>query len=286
MVKEENLTGKSASDKGTKKEARVSEKKLSTVKEMVGYILNNNTITISSMRGTPSSQFQRIRKILKARGVIIKVVKKNVMAKAIEASKKAGIESLAQYLEEGSAILFSQLDPFELAGILADSMKEAKARAGQRAPYDIMIESGPTDIPAGPMITELSNAGLKVGVDSGRISIRDASTIVKRDEKISENVANILSMMNIFPFRTGLEPIAAYDSREKSVLTGININKKEMLDNMKNAHLDAFALAVSLVYPAKGVIGMIIARAARTANAIFNLQKSQTQTTEQNQTGG
>ncbi len=274
-----------AKEKNTGKEARVSEKKLSTVKEMVGYILDNNTIIISSMHGTPSSQFQSIRKMLKTKGVITKVVKKNVMAKAIESAKKPSIEGLTKYLEEGSAILFSQLDAFELAGVLADSMKDAKARAGQRAPYDIHIDAGPTDIPAGPMITELSNAGLKVGVDSGRISIREASTIVKKDEKISENVANILAMINIFPFRTGLEPLAAYDSRESKVFTGIKINKKESLDNMKKAHSDAFALAVSLSYPAKEIIGMIVGKATRAANAIFSLQKNQSQT-EQNQTGG
>ncbi len=266
-----------------RKKASVSPKKIKMVEELGKCIDANNTLMISSMRGTPSSQFQSIRKMIKARGATVKVVKKNAMAKAIENSKKPGIEPIAKYLEEGSAIIFSQLDPFELAGILADNVKEARARAGQKSPADIKIEAGPTDIPAGPMITELSNAGLKVGVDSGRISVREASVIVKRDEKISESVANILTTLNILPFKTGLEPLAAYDSKEGKVFAGIRINKKETFDRIKRAHADAFTLAIFLSYPAKEVIGLIIANAVRAGNAILILQKTQTQ---ENSTGG
>lgn len=275
---------KAAAEESRKIKTRVSARKLKMLDELVKLLTGHNTVIISSLKGMPSAQFQKIRKKLKGNAVI-KVIKKNVMARAMEeASKKKGEEHLKEiekYLEEGSAILFSELDAFELAGILADERVLVKAKPGQIALQDIQIDAGQTDIPAGPMISEFGSIGIKIGIEQGKIAVKESKTLVKQGEKISEGVAGILAKIEILPFSIGLEPIAAFDAKTGKTYAGIRVDKHEALEIFKRSFSDARALAISASYPAAEVIGMIIAKAARQEKAVAALIKPEAGQNEQ-----
>ncbi|MFH1066079.1 MAG: 50S ribosomal protein L10 [Nanoarchaeota archaeon] len=267
-------------------EAKVSGRKKKMLEELVKLITGHNTLVISSLKGMPSAQFQKIRK--KMRGsAIIRVIKKNIMARAMdEASKKRGEEHLRdieKYLEEGSAILFSNLDAFELAGILSDEKVSIKAKPGQIAIQDIQIDAGLTDIPAGPMISEFGNIGIKIGIEQGKIAIKESKILVRQGQKISDGTAGILGKLEILPFSIGLEPIAAFDAKTGKTYSGIKVNKHEALESIKKAFSGSRALAVYVTYPAAEVIGMIIAKASMHEKAISSIIKEapETQNTQQ-----
>lgn len=271
---------------GKKIGTKVSERKVRMLNDLVKLIKENSTIIISSLKGMPSAQFQKIRKKLKGRAAI-KVIKKNVMTRAMEeASKARGEEHLKEiekYLEEGSAIIFSQLDIFELAGNLADERASIKAKPGQAALQDIHIEAGATDMPAGPMISEFGSAGIRIAIEGGKIVVRESKVLVKQGEKISEAAASILGKLEILPFMVGLEPLAAFDAKTGKTYTGIKIDKHETLESFKKVYLDSRALAISVNYPAAEVIGMIIAKASMNARAIEGLIKIEQPLAEQAQ---
>ncbi len=261
----------------TKPKTRVSARKLKMLSDLVKLIKESSTVIISSLKGMPSAQFQKIRKKMKGKAVI-KVIKKQIMERAMEeASKEKGEEHLKEiekYLEEGSAVIFSQLDVFELAGILADERVSIKAKAGQVALHDIGIDAGSTDIPAGPMISDFGNAGIKIAIEGGKIVVKEQKVLVKQGEKISEGVAGILTKLEILPFNVGLEPIAAFDAKTSKTYIGIKIDKHETLEKFKKAYSDSRALAISIDYPAAEIINMIIAKAAMHAKAISALIKT------------
>src|SRR3989338_7810885 len=102
-----------------KQTRKISNKKIETARKTAELIKNNNTIIIASVKNLPSKQFQDIRKKLKGKAEV-KVVKKNIMLKAIETSGR-DLEKLKAYVFEDSAVLFSKEDAFELAGILAEN---------------------------------------------------------------------------------------------------------------------------------------------------------------------
>lgn len=267
-------------------ETRVSNKKIKMLEELVKLITGHNTLVISSLKGMPSAQFQKIRK--KMRGsAIIRVIKKNIMARAMdEASKKRGEEHLREiekYLEEGSAILFSNLDAFELAGILSDEKVSIKAKPGQVAIQDIQIDAGPTDIPAGPMISEFGNVGIKIGIEQGKIAVKESKTLVKQGQKISDGIAGILGKLEILPFSIGLEPVAAFDAKTGKTYSGIKVNKHEAVENIKRAFSDSRALAVSVTYPAAEIIGIILAKASMHEKAVSSIVKTEVQGTQNTQ---
>lgn len=272
------MKAKNNAKNGEKKPARVSARKTKMLNDLVGLIKESSTVIISSLKGMPSAQFQKIRKKLKGKAVI-KVIKKQIMARAMEeASKTKGEEHLKdieKYLEEGAAVLFSELDAFELAGILADERAAIKAKAGQTALQDINIEAGATDIPAGPMISEFGNAGIKIAIEGGKIAIKETRTLVKAGQKIAAGVSEILAKLEILPFSVGLEPIAAFDAKTGKTYTGIKIDKHATTENFRRLYSNARALAIFINYPAKEIIGMIIAKANMQANAIVGLIKTE-----------
>jgi large subunit ribosomal protein L10 len=138
---------------------------------------------------------------------------------------------------------------------------------------DIKIDAGPTDIPAGPMISEFGGVGIKIGIEQGKIAIKESKVLVKQGQKISEGVASILAKLEILPFSIGLEPIAAFDAKTGKTYAGIKVDKQEAFELFKKSFSEARAIAISVSYPAAEVIGMIIAKAAMHEKAIAGLIK-------------
>lgn len=254
--------------KSEKQEARiVPEYKLNTVKQIVEKIKKSKTVLLASTKGLPSSQFHEIKKNLRGRADIM-VAKKSLVIRAIEASGKGSVQNLKSIVGSDIALFFSELDAFELSGLLSDNQSATKARAGDIAPEDIMIEPGPTDLIPGPAISELSGVGLKVAVEDGKLAIKTGATVAKKGTVITDKVAGVLGKLNITPMKVGFEPLAAYDSINDKVYSGIRIDKKVAYEQLKEAIGKALGFAVNLKYVTKETISYFIAKAGAEEKAL------------------
>ena len=268
-----------ANKKQTNFEREIPESKLKMVSEIESLIKNHKTFMVCSISSLPGKQFQEIKK--KIRGIAkVKVVKKSLVLRGIENS---GIEvkKMEEYIKEDSALLFSDVDAFELSGTLSESKNPVKAKTGQIAPMDIEIEPGPTELVPGPVISELGALGLKIAIEDGKISIKEKKVIVKEGQAISEAASGLMSKLDIKPFSVGFEPVAAYDSKDHKVYTGIKIDKEKTLENLKHAFGKALAFAVKIAYPCKESITYLLGKAASHEKAISNKINSQSTPTEQ-----
>ena len=254
----------------------VSPEKIKALKELIKDIEKHNTIIVSSIENLPSKQMQKIRHMLRKQ-ITMLIVKKKAAVKALNEAKKENVSQLAQYVEKNSAILFSSLDPFEIAGLLADNKYPISAKPGQTANEDIMIEAGPTDLMPGPAISELAAVGLKTGVEGGKISIKTAKVIVKAGQNISKNVADVLMKLGILPFTIGLDIKAAYDGKDKQVYTNIKIDREGFKLQLIGAFISAKQFAVNLGYACKETITDIIMKARREALALEKASQSHTE---------
>jgi len=252
------------------REKAIPEIKVKLVKELAEKMINSRTILIASCSGLPGSQFHEIKKNLRAKAEI-KVVKKSVFIRAIDQTKKGSLQNLKKEVVPNFAIFFSDIDAFELSGLLSDSQSKTRAKPGQIAPEDIVIEPGPTDLIPGPAISELSGVGLKVSVKDGKLEIIKGATIVKSGEEIKQNVASVMGKLGIMPVKVGFEPIAAYDSKDDEVYSGIKINKKETLDDLRNLIKKARGFAVKVFYPTKETISYFIAKASVEEKSLVKL---------------
>ncbi len=256
----------------------IPEVKKKYVNDLAKLMNEYPTILLVSVEGVSSSFFNELKHALKKEGIITKLIKKRLVLLAIEKSKneKKNIEQLEQHLDKNFALLFSEKDALDIASILEDLKRPTKAKVGQIAPMDLVIESGPTDLPAGPALSELTKVKLKAGIDGGKITIKERAVLVKNGEKISKNVCDVLSLLNINPFTSGFITIAAYDSNSQKVLAGIRVDKKGMLQELLLKNSEALNLAIHINYPVKETIKILLGKANMQAQKL-NLYSVQTE---------
>jgi len=276
------------SDKSVKT-THVSEKKKSTVAELSKLLKENKTLLIASIKNIPGSQFQEIVKKMRGKAVV-KVPKKNLIIKAIDSSKEEEIKKVKERITSDFALLFSDIDSFELAIELIRKKSPSKAKAGQIAPDDIEIPAGPTDLVPGPAISELGALGIQIQIEGGKITIKAPKVVAKKGEKISQGAADMMGKLDIKPFTIGFIPVAAFDNEKKLFYPEINLDPEKTLEDFKAAYGKALPFAVNIGYATPETIAFLIGKAGRQELALERLQNkekiaTETNTPELNSTG-
>lgn len=246
---------------------QVPEFKVKIVEELSNLIKDKKTVLIASIKNIPASQFQEIGKKLRGKA-IIKVPKKNLIFRVLDSEKSEEIKKLKEQIKDSVAILFSDLDSFELAAELIKNKTPSKAKTGQEAPEDIEVQAGPTDIAPGPAISEFGALGIQIQIDKGKIQIREPKVIVKQGEKISENAAGIMNKLDIKPFSIGFVPLCAFDTQEGKFYAEIKIDREKTLEDLKVAFGKALPFAVEIGYITPETITFMISKAGAQANKI------------------
>ncbi|MFH1608095.1 MAG: 50S ribosomal protein L10 [archaeon] len=266
-----------------KRENPIPEYKKKTVNELAELVKNKKTILIASIKNIPSSQFQEIVKKLRGKA-IVKVPKRNLMFRALDSSadeavKKLGKEGkslphlsqlsqMKEQIGDSTAVLFSDLDSFELAGELANSVSPAKAKPGQEAPEDIEVDAGPTDLVPGPAISELGALGIQIQIEKGKIHIKEPKVIAKKGAKISSGAAALMSKLDIKPFKIGFIPLSAFDTQEGKLYLDIKIDREGTLNDLKYAYSRALPFAIEIGYTSEDTIKFLIGKANAHANKV------------------
>ena len=254
----------------------IPEKKLDSIKDIVKEAKSKKTILIASIKNLPSSQYNEIKKQLRGKAVVM-VPKKSMTLRAFDSLKKDSIKNFEGQIQENIAVLFSDLDCFELASELTENRSAVKAKTGQEAPEDIEIPAGPTDLVPGPAISELGALGIQIMIEGGKISIRTPKIIVKKGQKIPQNAAEIMNKLDIKPFTVGFEPIAAIDLKEDKIYLNIHIDKGKTLEELKVAFGKALPFAVNIGYICEDTIKLMIAKAAMHEKALDKLTNAQSE---------
>jgi large subunit ribosomal protein L10 len=225
---------------------------------------------IADISSIPGSQFQQIGKKLRGKA-IVKVPKKNLFFRAIDESKNENVSKLKDFFTKPVAILFSDLDSYELAGELLRNKSPAKAKAGQIAPKDLEIPAGPTDLVPGPAISELGALGIKIQIQGGKIEIKEPKILTREGEKISEGASAMLSKLGIMPFTIGFLPISSYDSKENKIYTEIKIDREEATREIKELFWSALAFAVKIGLFNSTTIPVLIQKASSHERRIIKV---------------
>jgi len=242
-----------------KSKTQVPKYKKEAVKELAELAKSKKTILIASIKNIPASQFQEIGKKLRGKA-IIKVPKKSLVLLALENSKNENMKKLRENIGDSVAVLFSDLDSFELASKLEESKSPAKAKAGQEAPEDIEIPEGPTDLVPGPAVSELGALGIQIQIEKGKISIKEAKVIAKKGEKISQKAADLMGKLDIKPFSIGFIPLCALDMQEGKFYAEIKVDRKGTIETLKIAYSKALPFAVAVGYATKSTIKFLIGK--------------------------
>ena len=252
-----------------KPKPHVADYKKKVVENITNLISQYPIVGAVNMENLPATQLQQMRAQLRGK-VVITMTKRRIMKIAIEQAKlkKKGIEKLEPYLKGMPALIFTKENPFALFKTLKKNKSPAPAKAGQTAPKDIIVNKGSTSFAPGPVIGELAQAGIKAGVEGGKVAIREDSVVVKEGEKIKPNIAAILTRLGIEPMEVGLDLTAVYENGviyEKKVL---DIDEDKFNADLQSAASYAVNLSVFAAYPTKETIELMLSQAFGDAKAL------------------
>jgi len=244
--------------------AHVAAWKKDMVNELVQDMREAPVVAVVDMANIPGQQIQSMRAGLRAHAKL-KMTKNNLMLLAIEetAKDKPGLEALKDAVHGQCAIVTTDINPFKLYKKLEATMTAAPAKAGQLAPYDIVVPKGPTPFGPGPIIGELQKIGLPAAIEAGKIAVKKDTTLVKAGEPIPGPVAAMLPKLEILPMVVGLDVRSVY---EDGVVYGkdvLAVPDDYYATMFATAAHNALALGVEIAFPTKVTIPMLIAKAFR-----------------------
>ncbi|MEM5794373.1 MAG: 50S ribosomal protein L10 [Candidatus Aenigmatarchaeota archaeon] len=244
----------------------VKEEKIAKKEELKEMIRKYRILGLIDIFKLPSKQFQEIRKEIRGRG-IIKVLKKSLLLNALKDLNLQNFEELEKIIPNQPAILLSNEEAFKIYSLISKLSFPTFAKEGDIASEDIKISAGPTSLLPGPAISELSKAGIPVGVEEGKIVVKKDVVVAKKGSVISKDLANVLRKLKVQPIRIGLNLVSIYEKGKiynKEILELVNVYPKKL----KEAFEQALNLSININYPTKENIQYLLIKAYQNALAL------------------
>jgi large subunit ribosomal protein L10 len=250
----------------TRHTARIPEWKVKDVEELVEMISKSRVVGVVGVREIPADNMQKMRGSFRG-NVEIRMVRNTIARRALEASAPE-IRPLADYIEDQTALIFSNDNPFKLSSLLEKGKQPMPIKAGARAPKDIVIEAGETSFSPGPMVGKLQAAGIPAAIKSGKVVINQKITLAKEGEIVAAKTADILKTMEIFPRNVGLELRAAYEGGLIFNAKDLSIDVEAQISELFVASAKAFSFAVEIGYATPKTVGPMLQKAQTKARAL------------------
>ncbi len=249
-------------------QAKVSAKKQAELALLKDQIKKAKVIGLVRMDKIGAKTTQEIRRQLRGK-VEMRVSKRRVQILAMQQSGKKNLEKLAETIDGSSALLFTDMDPLELASIFRKNRIRSTARAGDIAPEDILVTAGNTGLAPGPILQELQEVlKLQTKIQAGTVWIREDYITHKKGDPIDLRAALLLARLGIQPMQIMLDFYAAWQDGviiPKEVLQlDVEAKKKEIVE----AQSTALALAVAIGIVTEETAKYILQRAVREAHAV------------------
>ena len=250
----------------TRHTAHIPEWKVKDVEELIEMISKSRVVGVVGVREIPADNLQQMRGSLRG-NVEIRMVRNTIARRALEASAPE-IRPLADFIEDQTALLFSNDNPFKLNSLLEKGKQPMPIKAGARAPKDIVVEAGVTSFSPGPMVGKLQAAGIPAAIKSGKVVINQKITLAKEGEVVSAKTADILKTMEIFPRNVGLELRAAYEGGLIFKVKDLSIDVEAQISELFAASAKAFGFAVEIGYATPKTVGPMLQKARAKATAL------------------
>jgi len=243
-----------------KHEAHVNEKKKQTVQYLQKLIDEYPIIAVANLENLPAGNLAQMRTKLRGK-VHIYMAKKKVTQHAFNDSKKPGVIDLSKTLKGVPALLFTSENPFSLFKTLKKNQSKAAIKAGQIAPYDLVVPAGPTSFPPGPIIGELGQLGIKAGIVDGKVHIKQDAVLAKEGQVVTDKAAGFLARMGIEPMRIGINLVAVYENGKILDAKVLDIDEDKFMADFQLAVMSAKNLAFYAAYPTADNIDKLIQKA-------------------------
>ncbi|MHA1684537.1 MAG: 50S ribosomal protein L10 [Promethearchaeota archaeon] len=249
----------------------ISKAKLKAVDDIVELCEKNSVIGFVKMAKIGAKQITDLR--AKLRGIAtLKMAKKTVIQRAFKKIKgKKGLEGILEYYNDQigpSALIFSNQKALKLRAMLNESKTKTRAKSGDVVEVDVTVPAGNTNIPPGPVISELGSVGLPTRIQDGTIWIQKDTVVLKAGDTVDFKMAMVLARLGVEPIDIVLDLYVAFDNGElldKSILA---IDLDEYKDKLLSAYSSAMKLSVEAGIITPENVELVLVRAFTRARAL------------------
>ncbi len=245
----------------------VPAERLAAVDELQQVLLSRPMTAVVGIRGVPAAALQTMRRELRARGHPIRVATNTSIRHAIEkaSAQRAALQPLLDRVEDQTAILAAEGNPFALYQELARTRSPTPARGGEVAPRDIVVPAGATSFKPGPIVGELQHAGFPAAIEKGKVVLKKETTIVKAGGTIPREVAGLLTRLEIFPLEVGLTLRGVVDGETFYPPSVLNVDLDAQRADLARAAHRALGLALEIGYATPSTVPLLVSKAHRRA---------------------
>jgi large subunit ribosomal protein L10 len=246
---------------------QVLEEKSCEVDAIKDILKEYKSIGIASLQKVRASQLQELKKTMQGK-VYLRVLKNTLVRLAIEEMKQEDLKKLEQFLDGSNVYLFTSLNPFKLALLLERGKVKTTAKAGDTAAMDVIVPAGNTGQPPGPIISQLNLVGLPTRIESGSVWVSKDTLVVRKGEAIGEQLAGVLSKLNIKAVELGISMRAVFDNGLVIVGDQLKVDVDATRRSVEQSNQEAFALALGISYATKDTIKPLLQQAHQKAIAL------------------
>jgi len=194
-----------------KSEKRIKKEQL--IARLISLLREYPNVLFAELGRMPADHMQRIRRELSPDTKLM-VIKKRLVPIAFSQMGERGklLEPLLDRMPGRLVVVATRRKPWEIAIKLREMEAFTDIRPGEVAEEDVVIPSGPTQLMAGPALTDLRAMGIPCKIVGGKISITEDYVILKKGERASKQVADVLRLLGVNPVRVYLRVTGAVDS--------------------------------------------------------------------------
>jgi large subunit ribosomal protein L10 len=237
------------------------QKKIEFVENLAKEIEEMKSVGVADISSIPAKFLLKTKKELDGK---VKFVygRKKLLMKALEKTKA---KELINFLGNQPIILLSNLNALEMNSLIKSNFLKLPAKPGSIAKEDLVVNEGPTTLPAGPALSELKQAGIDAKIVEGKIYIASTKVIVKSGGVIKSNVANALQKLEIFPFEVRISPVAILSEGILFSGEALEITKEKVSKEISEKFVKAYAVSIAINYETKYNAKELVVKAVRNA---------------------
>jgi len=247
--------------------SHIPSEKYETVHETVELINQYEIIAAADLNKVNSAMLQDMRKQLRGRHKF-KVVKNTLMRISMEEAGKEGTHEFIDTVSGPNVFLFTNGNPFKIAMELNANKVKVFAKSGDIAMNDIAISAGNTGLSPGPLIGKFGALGVRTRIEAGNIWVAQDTTVCKKGETISEDLADLLQRMGVRAAEMGLSIKAVYEKGDVILGEDLILDLDSYRTQLEQAVGGAFKVAIEAAYVTPETLPSIIVKAVQQARAV------------------
>lgn len=220
------------------------------------------TLALLELTQLPDSLLQALRKKIGEKGGKVKILRKPVLQRVL--SRIPALQLYADKINRPLALIFTSLSPYELHQFFRQNRKKRAAKVGEKAPFELIIPAGDTDIPPGPALSELKTAGIHVQIKAGKIAVAKDSVVAKSGEAITDIKAKALQKLGVLPFETRAYLFVAHDGKYVYEPALLDIGET-LPSDLLAAVSQGINFSLNASYPTPQTVSLLLSNALRQA---------------------